>query len=946
MQVEDKIWDVVILGGGFAGCAAAVEAASNGKTSLLIDRRPVPGWELTWAHAPMLSVGRGKLYKDLHKNLTACGGLREGRIDPAIATIVLDEILESQGVTQLLYSQPLKLLPDNDRAQAVIVGCKGGQKTIRGKTFVDATENGMFWEPEEFSASPAKRSRFSCYFHVKDNNINRATFGEAAAAQYIKQRPGVFKTSLEVSYELDNAAIGDARVALPDVLKKLRTSGDFPVDAVLTHTAPELLPISLDVLEGEPGQAHHTTENLFAAGQWLIGFSPADDVLSELSAWGSIAGQSAAELSATIPCPASASLQEVGPQSSQSCDVLVAGGGTAGALAALAASRRGARTVLIESGTSLGGITTSGGIHIYYCGIPGGLQDQLDQRVADIADLFAPADSYRGYHPEARKTALEIMLREAGAKVLYGQMLTGVLTNQKCDPVAGEESSENSITEALCSSAVGSNAWRAKVYIDSTGDGDLAALAGAETISGRDCDGLPHAYSLSSGRFEDGLMQVVNFDVGYVDATDSQDLTRARRQAMAVYRSSKFTLKNRPTYIAPLLGLRSSRQIICDYQISLSDQIEGRRFDDAIAESFGHYDSHANDYQLESDQAMFWVWVLGNWSRRLGCEIPYRSLLPRNIQGLLIACRAFGVNYDSHMMLRMQNDMQRLGEVSGIAAALSVADGCAPRDLDPLKLRSELNKSGAMLPANDEPRFTALWHQQLAALDSLPSQDNPKDLINELSGQRSSEAMLALLNCSGDSAKTALAELLSSADRSLAYRAAAILAMHNDSRAIPTLLEAIKNQLSLQRQALCKINKIVVPDWVAAIALLGRLRAREATESLIALIKSQDSSFDIVLTAVRALGRIADPDSGDALCCLLTNEKLDCHRSLQSSSGKLSAPTIDGRWQLDFLIVKALAALGIDRSNALEKYQADNRALVRSKIQELTAEIASQSLKR
>ena len=69
MKSEERSWDVVVLGGGIAGCAAAAEAAAAGRSALLVERRPVTGWELTWAHAPEFSDGSGKLYSALREKL-------------------------------------------------------------------------------------------------------------------------------------------------------------------------------------------------------------------------------------------------------------------------------------------------------------------------------------------------------------------------------------------------------------------------------------------------------------------------------------------------------------------------------------------------------------------------------------------------------------------------------------------------------------------------------------------------------------------------------------------------------------------------------------------------------------------------------------------------------------------------------------------------------------
>jgi hypothetical protein len=106
-------------------------------------------------------------------------------------------------------------------------------------------------------------------------------------------------------------------------------------------------------------------------------------------------------------------------------DVVVCGGGTGGALAAIAAARQGASTLLLEASTGLGGMGTGGGIHIYYHGVAGGLQDEVDSRVDALSRLFGPA---QGFHPEAKKVVLEQMALEAGVELAYETTITGSQT--------------------------------------------------------------------------------------------------------------------------------------------------------------------------------------------------------------------------------------------------------------------------------------------------------------------------------------------------------------------------------------------------------------------------------------------------------------------------------------------------------------------------------------
>ncbi len=934
MRLDEKLWDVLVLGGGLAGAAAAREAARAGRDALLIERRPLLGWELCWAHAPEIGGGIGTLAEELLAGLESAGALAGGQADPAVAELVLDEIAGRAGVNLLYYAQPVRLAAEDGRAIAAIAATKGGQRAYRARTFIDATATGLLWKQcgAEPQGAREAASRFSLHFWVPKAREHAADLGDIGPVQNVTLKPGVWDNALELAFALDGDSITDARLALPEVLRAARES--LPAEAIVTHSAPELLPLRCARLSGRAGEAHPRIYNLFGAGAWLLDECDADSLTGKLMTAGARSGQAAARLAPEQSEPPSAPIPaQVAPPRHQ-CEVLVAGGGTAGALAALAAGRREHKVTVLEAGTSAGGIGTSGGIHMYYCGIPGGLQDEVDARVEELAPLFAPPEAVKGFHPEAKKLALEVMLAEANVETRYGTMLVGAVAEQEAGLVSADSRPAARLREAIAASSEGNACWSAKVFIDSTGDADLAAWAGAASIFGREGDGLPHAYSLSAGRVADGRMQIVNFDAGYTDPTDPEDITRARRAALELHRLQRFSADQRPTYVAPLLGLRSSRQVVCDYQLTFPDQVGGARFEDAIAESFGHYDNHGADYEFDSDQAVFWVWGLGHWHRRLGCEIPYRCLLPRNVEGLLIACRAAGVTYDAHMMLRMQNDMQRLGEAAGLAASLCVEGGCTPRSIDIHKLRAQLTASGALRPPGEKPRFLEMREQALGEIKALPPPQQAAELVAELDGPRASEALLALAG----GPEELLPELRKAArgeNPALRFRASAALAMRRDPAALPGLLEAVERRRAPVPEPACQGIRLPDPPWLPAVVLLGRLGSKEAVPVLCDVLGDADAPFDALLAAARSLGRIGDRGAAPALEKLLARKDIKTTRDLQSSSGGLKSPPLDARWQLELTAAEALARIGVPRREVVERYLDDERALVRRRARQV-----------
>jgi hypothetical protein len=409
----------------------------------------------------------------------------------------------------------------------------------------------------------------------------------------------------------------------------------------------------------------------------------------------------------------------------------------------------------------------------------------------------------------------------------------------------------------------------------------------------------------------------MNFDAGYVDPTDVDDLTRGRRLGLSHYWTDSFNDENRVLYIAPMIGLRQSRQIIGEYQLTLADEIAGRRFEDGISFTTTFYDNHGFDYENESDEAALWTWALGNFSRRIGCELPYRCLIPRNVDSLLMACRAISLTFDAHAGLRMQKDIQRIGEVAGIAASMAAKAGVSPRNIDIKKLQSILQESGIL-----DEKFR-------------PKVAIPEDAVKQLPANiqltpEQTEALVWTSIYQGAETALALKGLLNSEDPNERLRASAALARYGVDEGVKELLKLIKDRT----QEKTKGNKSA-PVWQAAITFLGMSEDERAVPVLLDVLKDKDTPLDGLIGAVRSLERIGDNSVVPALRELLKRDDLPTQRPLQISMGALKhiGPAVeDARWQIDLSVAEALLKLGAPREEVrriAEPHLMDDRAHVR-----------------
>lgn len=353
------------------------------------------------------------------------------------------------------------------------------------------------------------------------------------------------------------------------------------------------------------------------------------------------------------------------------CDVLVVGGGTSGATAAAVAASRGARTLLVEMHAGLGGTGTIGGVDSYWYGRRVGFTAEVDRRYAAAAARLGDPRGPR-WNIEARMHALLGWVEEAGAELLLGAVAVGALVEPA--PAGGLPA----VRGVVVATSDGLAAVRARVTIDATGDADIAYFAGARFAYGSARDRLPLWYSLA--QFARPGVTRNNF-TSSVDVGNVEDYTRA---ILAGRRRGEG--HDHGVYVAP----RESRHIVGGVTHTLTDQLTLRRFPDVVNVCFSNSD-------IKGKSAAEWV-LWGLLPPNVEAEIAYRALIPVDLDGLLVAGKAFSCTHDALPAIRMQADLQNLGGACATAASLAAAAGIEPRAVDVPALQRELVTAG-VLPA-------------------------------------------------------------------------------------------------------------------------------------------------------------------------------------------------------------------------------------------------------
>ena len=391
--------------------------------------------------------------------------------------------------------------------------------------------------------------------------------------------------------------------------------------------------------------------------------------------------------------------------------VVVVGGGPAGIVAALAAARTGAATLLVERYGFVGGMATAGLMtsfngfrnerapnHVQT--VRGIAQELVDRLLAAGGACACTAHGRFGklkpgqcpyavsFDPETLKRVALEMLAEARVEMLLHTMF--------CDALAEARRVQAIVVE----SKSGRQAIVGEVYVDATGDGDLAARAGARCDKARKSGermmpmtlmyrvaGLPQPGRGERRLWINGLTTRWGPAVRDVDGSDASDLTAAEIQARRALGGQIDALRSqfprvRLVQSAAAIGVRETRRIVGLYTISEDDVLTGRAQPDSVAVSSnpvpGYYGARR---------------YLGH----LGFEIPYRSLVPADLDNVLLSGRCISASQVAFQSARSMAPNMAVSQAAGTAAAMCAAKGCTPARLDVAELQGHLERDGALV---------------------------------------------------------------------------------------------------------------------------------------------------------------------------------------------------------------------------------------------------------
>lgn len=432
-------------------------------------------------------------------------------------------------------------------------------------------------------------------------------------------------------------------------------------------------------------------------------------------------------------------------------DAIVVGGGTGGVPAAIAAARNGARVLLIEKNGFLGGLTTGGLTIPRWPSWIGGhsaenpkeyfIKGIYTEMINRMKELDAVAADEHTFDEQVLKYVLQEMCVEAGVELLLHSFVFRVIKKGR------------QLTSIDIANKSGVSSVSGMVFIDGTGDADLVALAGGKWLQGRSSDGAtqpmtmtfrlggvdteklspngPYLYlrhrnwkgpmpddieyvhreyieakkrgEITTPRAElhwwqyshPGILHFNATRIQHLDATKAEDLTKAeiegKRQVIEIIRFLRRFPAFANAYLIQMsseIGVRETRRIVGEYVLTEEDVLSGKKFKDGIARGAAPIDIH--DPTQETIELTF-------LPENTTYDIPYRCLVPKDFDNILVGSRCISATHKAFGSVRMIPQVYAIGQAAGVAAAFACQKNVPCRELDFELLRQALKEQGAVI---------------------------------------------------------------------------------------------------------------------------------------------------------------------------------------------------------------------------------------------------------
>ena len=705
--------DIVVVGGSSCAVAAAVAAAKKGCDVFLVASMPYPGDDIC-----------GSFLYDKKEDEILQTAIAEKIFfsntypTPLHVKKVLEDELIDNGVKFLYSSYATNVLTDSSgNARGVVIANRSGRQVIRAKAVIDATHTASVAGFYGAQFSPFKAGTHNFVYTVVGNKPKSGSGIQNAEAL---PKPFEFKgktypvTRYTVSHEMKDNTYASL-MAAEQKARTLTWDADQVDSSDLLWYIPSQNILSEKRYEGSDLSPRKIPEQAFIPkginNLWVLGpcadipREAAEKIMRPVPAMfiGELLGEKVAEKVKSITLSTQVSVHSLKQSKANafnygrigevlkplrtvglpefvtsaagslpvlgSYDVVVLGGGTAGAVAGLSSAKHGAKTLVLEYLHGLGGLSTLGLIGRYWDGFRGGFSYTIDKSVTEMAPKDHPRQ-LKDWEAETQSDWKQEWYRRellnAKGELWFGVLGCGAL-------VEG-----NKVKGVVVATPFGRGVILSDVLIDSTGSADIAIAAGAEfDYTGKKTLAVQGA---GMGKMDPGDFYCNN-DWLFIDDSDILDVSRVFVQSKEKFKGYYDIVKIPQT--------RERRRVIGEHIVSVYDVLHHRRYPDTISYHKSSFDTHGMIvdpfFILSPPLARHTIY---------DADVPLRSLLPKGLDGIITTGLGASAHRDAMPVIRMQPCLQNQGYAVGYLSATAVKEGKSVRKVDIKKIQKHLVSIG------------------------------------------------------------------------------------------------------------------------------------------------------------------------------------------------------------------------------------------------------------
>jgi flavin-dependent dehydrogenase len=825
--------DVVIVGGSSGAVACACAAADQGARVFLLAPRPYLGTDICATLRLWLEEGE----RPSSKLAVACFG-KNRCATPYAVKAAMDRALLEAGVSYLTGCYATDVLRDEDgQIAGVVMANRSGRQAVRAKVVVDATERAVVarlanapFRP--FAPGPHTFKRVVIGGPMRSGDAmsgqKKDVTCRAFAADASNGLP-VYEYTLQI--DLPRNDVSSFQQAENRARDATYTAGSETASERLFYVPSDTLIAEERLLtwDGADGIGigpfrPRGTARLYVLGAHAdMGRNVSHRLLRppELMAVASRIGAAAAFEAAELPDSRAAHLPESAAEDGISAtvgedldgvrskplgwvhagrrplpvlgryDVVVVGGGTSGAPAGIAAAKCGAKTLVVEYLHELGGVGTVGLIGAYWRGLRRGYTAYVDSQTASKQGKWRVGEKAEWLRRE---------LHRCGAQVWFGTLACGAVFDR------------GKVQGVVVATPWGRGVVLATVVVDATGNSDVAACAGAATQYGMSDRG---SLNVQIAGFPDRPLRKSYVNTAYtiVDDTDVLDVWH-----LMAWKRTSSSGKMSSFDVGQLVDSRERRRIIGDYVLKTHDILTHRTFPDTISQHYSNFDAAAFP---DAD-----LLLLENAKGpNFHTDLPYRCLLPKGLDGILVVGLGCSADRDAMTLIRMQPDLQNQGYAAGLAAAAAAQRDGRTRQVDIKSIQQQLVQEGTLddRVVTDRDSFPLSGIEIEEAVDSIGKQNAIRALAVVVAQPETATPLLKV-------------RYRSAASETVKLKYAQVLAVLGDSTGAATLIQEIDAYrewdegvpLTSERKTgntFSRLDRLVIA--------LGRSRAPEGLETLV-----------------------------------------------------------------------------------------------------------------